>query len=121
MRHVAAQSMNAPAPRGRQPSAQAGDPYGKGGLGRRFSRALRTSAQAGVWVLIGAETYRQLPDGAAGEPVAGLRVKGKAGALDAYLLHSLDACHRHCFRADAEDARVGREGTFILAPCMFVS
>jgi class 3 adenylate cyclase len=40
-------------------------------------------------VLIGAETYRQLPDGAVVEPVAGLQVKGKASALDAYVLHSL--------------------------------
>jgi class 3 adenylate cyclase len=42
-------------------------------------------------VLIGAETYRQLPDGAVVEPVAGLQVKGKASALDAYVLHSLPA------------------------------
>jgi adenylate cyclase len=42
-------------------------------------------------VLIGADTYRQLPDGAVVEPVAGLQVKGKASALDAYVLHSLPA------------------------------
>jgi class 3 adenylate cyclase len=40
-------------------------------------------------VLIGAETYRQLPDGAVVEAIRGLQVKGKADALDAYLLHSL--------------------------------
>ena len=40
-------------------------------------------------VLIGAETYRQLPDGAVVEAIAGLTVKGKADALDAYVLHSL--------------------------------
>jgi class 3 adenylate cyclase len=42
-------------------------------------------------VLIGAETYRQLPDGAVVEIIGGLQVKGKAYALDAYLLHSLPA------------------------------
>ena len=42
-------------------------------------------------VLIGAETFRQLPDGAVVEPVAGLQVKGKSSALDAYVLHSLPA------------------------------
>jgi class 3 adenylate cyclase len=40
-------------------------------------------------VLIGAETFRQLPDGAVVEAIRGLQVKGKADALDAYLLHSL--------------------------------
>jgi len=42
-------------------------------------------------VLIGAETYRQLPDGAVVEAIGGLQVKGKAQPLDAYLLHSLPA------------------------------
>ena len=34
-------------------------------------------------VLIGAETYEQLPDGAVVERRSGLRVKGKQDALDA--------------------------------------
>ena len=42
-------------------------------------------------VLIGAETYEQLPDGAVVEPRPGLRVKGKDVAVDAYVLHAL-----HC-------------------------
>jgi hypothetical protein len=40
-------------------------------------------------VLIGAETYGQLPDGAVVEPKAGLRVKGKDDAVDAYVLLAL--------------------------------
>jgi hypothetical protein len=40
-------------------------------------------------VLIGAETYEQLPDGAVVEPRSGLRVKGKQDALDAYVLFAL--------------------------------
>jgi adenylate cyclase len=39
-------------------------------------------------VLIGAETYEQLPDGALVEERAGLRVKGKDDAVDAYVLHA---------------------------------
>jgi class 3 adenylate cyclase len=37
-------------------------------------------------VLIGAETYEQLPDGSVVEPRAGLQVKGKNAAVDAYVL-----------------------------------
>jgi len=40
-------------------------------------------------VLIGAETYQQLPDGAVVEQRPGLRVKGKRDALDAYVLVAL--------------------------------
>jgi adenylate cyclase len=40
-------------------------------------------------VLIGAETYRQLPDGAVVEAMSGVVVKGKEAALDAYILHAL--------------------------------
>jgi adenylate cyclase len=40
-------------------------------------------------VLIGAETFERLPDGAVVEPRAGLRVKGKDAAIDAYVLHAL--------------------------------
>jgi hypothetical protein len=40
-------------------------------------------------VLIGAETYERLPDGAVVEPRAGLRVKGKDVAIDGYVLHAL--------------------------------
>jgi len=40
-------------------------------------------------VLIGAETFERLPDGAVVEPRAGLRVKGKDEAVDAYVLHAL--------------------------------
>src|SRR5512132_2014408 len=38
-------------------------------------------------VLIGAQTFERLPDGAVVEPRAGLRVKGKDAAIDAYVLH----------------------------------
>jgi class 3 adenylate cyclase len=40
-------------------------------------------------VLIGAETYRCLPDGTLAEPMPGLRVKGKDTAVDAFVLHAL--------------------------------
>jgi len=40
-------------------------------------------------VLIGAETYQQLPEGAVVEQRPGLRVKGKRDALDAYVLVAL--------------------------------
>ena len=40
-------------------------------------------------VLIGAQTFERLPDGAVVEPRAGLRVKGKEAAIDAYVLHAL--------------------------------
>jgi acyl-CoA-binding protein len=40
-------------------------------------------------VLIGAETYEQLPDGAVVEAWSGLRVKGREDAVDAYVLLAL--------------------------------
>ena len=40
-------------------------------------------------VLIGAETWRALPEGSLVEAVPGLRVKGKQDAVDAYVLHAL--------------------------------
>jgi adenylate cyclase len=46
---------------------------------------LESLAPAGG-VLIGAETYAHLPDGAVVEPRAGLRVKGKDDAVDAFVL-----------------------------------
>ncbi|HUI37649.1 MAG TPA: adenylate/guanylate cyclase domain-containing protein, partial [Gaiellaceae bacterium] len=39
-------------------------------------------------VLIGAQTFERLPDGAVVEPRAGLRVKGKDASIDAYVLHA---------------------------------
>ncbi len=49
---------------------------------------LETLAPAGG-VLIGSGTYEQLPDGAVVEQRAGLRVKGKRNAIDAYILVAL--------------------------------
>ena len=40
-------------------------------------------------VLIGSETYLQLPAGAVVEERAGLRMKGKDDVVDAYVLHAL--------------------------------
>jgi adenylate cyclase len=40
-------------------------------------------------VMIGARTYGQLPDGTVVEPRAGLRIKGKDDAVDAYVLLAL--------------------------------
>jgi adenylate cyclase len=49
---------------------------------------LESLAPAGG-VLIGAETYEQLPDGAVVEAKAGLRIKGKADVIHAYVLLAL--------------------------------
>jgi class 3 adenylate cyclase len=38
-------------------------------------------------VLIGLETYLQLPDGAVVEERPGLRMRGKEDVVDAYVLH----------------------------------
>jgi adenylate cyclase len=40
-------------------------------------------------VMIGAETYRQLPDGAVVEAMSQVVVKGKQAAVEAYVLHAL--------------------------------
>ena len=40
-------------------------------------------------ILIGAETYDRLPDGAVVERLSGLRLKGKEDVVDAYVLHAL--------------------------------
>jgi class 3 adenylate cyclase len=49
---------------------------------------LESLAPAGG-VLIGRETYRQLPPGAVVEVRRGLRLRGKDGAIDAYVLHAV--------------------------------
>jgi class 3 adenylate cyclase len=52
----------------------------------------RLEGQAPVGgVLVGAETYRRLPSNADAEAWPGLRVKGKATPVDAYVLHSVPA------------------------------
>jgi adenylate cyclase len=59
-------------------------------IGDMVNTGSRLEGQAPVGgVLIGAGTWRALPDGAVVEPVPGLRVKGKQEAIDAYLLRSL--------------------------------
>jgi adenylate cyclase len=59
-------------------------------IGDMVNTGSRLEGQAPVGgVLIGAGTWRALPDGAVVEPVPGLRVKGKQEAVDAYLLRSL--------------------------------
>jgi class 3 adenylate cyclase len=59
-------------------------------VGDTINTGSRLEALAPVGgVLIGAETYERLPDGAVVEPRAGLRVKGKEQAIDAYVLHGL--------------------------------
>jgi adenylate cyclase len=49
---------------------------------------LESLAPAGG-VLIGAETYGRLPPGAVVEAMSGLRIKGKADAIHAYVLFAL--------------------------------
>jgi adenylate cyclase len=61
-------------------------------VGDTINAGSRLEGQAPIgMVLIGAETYRQLPDGALVEAVGGLQVKGKTEALEAYVLHALPA------------------------------
>ena len=48
---------------------------------------LESLAPAGG-VLIGAETYARLPEGAVVEKRGGLPLKGKSAAVDAYVLHA---------------------------------
>jgi class 3 adenylate cyclase len=59
-------------------------------VGDAVNTASRLESEAPVGgVLIGAETRRALPDGSVAEPVPDLRVKGRAGTVDAYLLRAL--------------------------------
>jgi class 3 adenylate cyclase len=70
------------------------------------SRLERLAPVGGV--LIGAETYRQLPDGALVEARPRLRVKGKNEAVDAYVLLALSAEEErtHQSRSEPRDDRV---------------
>jgi class 3 adenylate cyclase len=59
-------------------------------VGDAVNTASRLEGEAPVGgVLIGAETRRALPAGSVLEPVPGLRVKGREGAVDAFLLQAL--------------------------------
>jgi class 3 adenylate cyclase len=59
-------------------------------VGDSVNVGARLEAHAPVGgVLIGAETYRRLPDGTVAEPMPGLRVKGKEAVVDAFVLHSV--------------------------------
>jgi class 3 adenylate cyclase len=49
---------------------------------------LESNAPVGA-VLIGAETYQRLPDGADVEPMPALRLKGRQAPVDAYVLRAL--------------------------------
>ena len=56
-------------------------------LGDSVNVGARLEANAPVGgILIGAETYRRLPDGAVAQPVGELHVKGKDAAVDAFVL-----------------------------------
>jgi class 3 adenylate cyclase len=59
-------------------------------LGDTVNLGSRLEGKAPVGgVVIGAETYRQLPDGAVVEAMSGVVVKGRQAALEAYVLHAL--------------------------------
>ena len=59
-------------------------------IGDTVNCGARLEGQAPVGgVLIGAETYRRLPDGAVVDSTPGLRVNGKDDPIDGYVLHSL--------------------------------
>jgi class 3 adenylate cyclase len=64
-------------------------------VGDSVNVGARLEANAPVGgVLIGAETYRRLPDGTVVEPMPGLRVKGRDDAVDAFVLLSVPAAER---------------------------
>lgn len=59
-------------------------------IGDTVNAGARLEGQAPVGaVLIGAETYRQLPEGAVVEAMGQVIVKGRSAALEAYILHTL--------------------------------
>ena len=59
-------------------------------VGDAINTGSRLEGQAPLGtVLIGAETYHQLPDGTLVEPMPGLRVKGKQTPVDAFILRAL--------------------------------
>jgi class 3 adenylate cyclase len=62
-------------------------------IGDTVNTGARLEGQAPVGgVLIGAETYRRLPDGTVVEPMPSLKVKGKTALIDGYVLRSLPGC-----------------------------
>ena len=59
-------------------------------VGDTVNLASRLEGQAKVGqVVIGAETYRALPDGTKVEPLGGVRVKGKEAPIEAYVVVEL--------------------------------
>jgi class 3 adenylate cyclase len=61
-------------------------------VGDTINLASRLEGKAPIGaVMIGAETFRQLPDGATVEAIGGVVVKGKEAPLVAYVLHSMPA------------------------------
>jgi adenylate cyclase len=59
-------------------------------IGDTINAGARLEGKAPVGgVLIGAETYRQLPEGAVVEAMGQVIVKGRSAALEAYILHTL--------------------------------
>lgn len=59
-------------------------------IGDTVNAGARLEGKAPVGaVLIGAETYRQLPEGAVVEAMGQVIVKGRSAALEAYILHTL--------------------------------
>ena len=62
--------------------------YGAVGDAVNLASRLESEAKPGD-VVIGAETYRELPEGTRVERLAGVRLKGKEAPLDAYVLRAL--------------------------------
>ena len=59
-------------------------------IGDTVNLASRLEGQAKVGqVVIGAETYRALPEGTKVEPLGGVRVKGKEAPIEAYVVLEL--------------------------------
>jgi class 3 adenylate cyclase len=63
-----------------------------GVVGDTVNLAARLESSAPVdGIVVGAETFRRLPDGTVAERLAELRVKGKSEPVEAYVLRTLPA------------------------------
>lgn len=68
--------------------AEEGRAYTVIGDSVNLASRLEGQAKAGQ-VVVGAETYRALPDGTRVHPLSGVRVKGKQAPIEAYVVFEL--------------------------------
>ena len=58
-------------------------------------------------MVVGAETYRALPDGTKVEPLGDVHVKGKEASIEAYVVEILPASSERDERLQREDPEAG--------------